>query len=117
MLLPRVIRAKDAPAYLGMDRNRFNREVKPYLTAIPIGIQGVGYDRFDLDDWLEEYKRRNGRPGAHYKEGDEQWEEATADFVGAPTSQVVCGISKRSSTERQFTKAVEQAIKKKQKGI
>ena len=26
---PRLIRLRDAPAYLGMDRNRFNREVRP----------------------------------------------------------------------------------------
>lgn len=27
-IAPRVIRCKDAPAYLGMDRNRFNAEVR-----------------------------------------------------------------------------------------
>lgn len=30
MLLPRLIRFRDAPAYLGMDRNRFNSEVSPH---------------------------------------------------------------------------------------
>jgi hypothetical protein len=34
-LLPRLIRLRDAPQYLGMDRNRFNAEVRPYLTEIP----------------------------------------------------------------------------------
>jgi hypothetical protein len=43
-LQPRVIRFRDAPYYLGMDRNRFNAEVRPYLTEIPIGKQGVGFD-------------------------------------------------------------------------
>ncbi len=38
-LLPRLIRLRDAPAYLGMDRNRFNAEVRPLLTEIPIGEQ------------------------------------------------------------------------------
>jgi hypothetical protein len=28
-LLPRLIRFRDAPRYLGMDKNRFNREVHP----------------------------------------------------------------------------------------
>ena len=28
-LLPRLIRARDAPFYLGMDRNRFQAEVRP----------------------------------------------------------------------------------------
>ena len=38
---PRLIRVRDAPTYLGMDRNRFNREVRPALTEIAIGRQGV----------------------------------------------------------------------------
>jgi hypothetical protein len=115
-LLPRVIRASDAFAYLGMDRNRFQKEVKPYVIAVSIGTQGVGYDRLDLDEWWEQYKRRNGRPGAHYKEGDGQWEEETVGSVGGQMNRVASGTSKRSSTERQFMKAVEQATKQKQKG-
>jgi hypothetical protein len=62
-IVPRIIRFRDAPAYLGMDRARFNAEVRPYLTEIPIGKQGIGFDRLDLDAWADEYKARNGRPG------------------------------------------------------
>ena len=40
-IAPRVIRFRDAPAYLGMDRNRFNAEVRPHLTEVPIGTQGI----------------------------------------------------------------------------
>jgi len=36
-ITPRLIRFRDAPCYLGMDRNRFNAEVRPYLVAIRIG--------------------------------------------------------------------------------
>jgi len=61
MLLPRFIRLRDAPGYLGMDRNRFNAEVRPRLTQIPIGRQGIAFDRLDLDRFAEEYKQRNGR--------------------------------------------------------
>ena len=57
MLRPRVIRFRDAPRYVGMDRNLFNAEVRPYLTEIPIGKQGVGFDRLELDAWLDEYSR------------------------------------------------------------
>ena len=49
VLLPRLVRFRDAPNYLGMDRNRFNAIVRPYLTEIPIGIQGIGFDRPDID--------------------------------------------------------------------
>ncbi len=41
MIIPRFIRLKDAPKYLGFDRNRFNAEVRPYLIEIRIGIQGI----------------------------------------------------------------------------
>jgi hypothetical protein len=55
--LPRFIRLRDAPSYLGMDKNRFNRDVRPRLSAIPIGTQGIAFDRLDLDVW------RGGRAG------------------------------------------------------
>jgi hypothetical protein len=58
---PRFIRLRDAPRYLGMDKNRFNREVRPALTHLPIGVQGVAFDRLELDAWAEDYIRRNGR--------------------------------------------------------
>jgi hypothetical protein len=48
--LPRFVRLRDAPNYLGMDRNRFNRSVRPHLVAIPIGKQGIAFDRLDLDE-------------------------------------------------------------------
>lgn len=42
---PRLLRLRDAPGYLGMDRNRFNAEVRPYVPEIPIGSQGIAFDR------------------------------------------------------------------------
>jgi hypothetical protein len=44
-----------------MDRNRFNTDVRPSLVEIPIGTQGIAFDRLDLDAWAEDYIRRNGR--------------------------------------------------------
>jgi len=49
-IAPRFLRLRDAPAYLGMDRNRFNAEVRPHLTQIRIGKQGVAFDRLQLDE-------------------------------------------------------------------
>ena len=71
-LLPRFVRLRDAPDYLGMDRNRFNRSVRPHLVAIPIGKQGIAFDRLDLDDWADQYKSRNGRPAAERRK---PWDE------------------------------------------
>jgi hypothetical protein len=70
-VIPRLIRLRDAPFYLGMDRNRFNAEVRPYLTQIPIGEQGIAFDRLELDAWVEQYKSCNGRrPKAIEQEDD-----------------------------------------------
>ncbi len=58
-MVPRLIRLRDAPNYLGMDPNRFNAEVRPYLIEIPIGKQGIAFDRLDLDR-MTEYKAATG---------------------------------------------------------
>lgn len=60
-ILPRFIRLRDAPFYLGMDRNRFNQDVRPYVDEIAIGKQGVAFDRIDLDVWADAYKQSNTR--------------------------------------------------------
>jgi hypothetical protein len=70
-LQPRLVRLRDAPSYLGMDRNRFNREVRPFLTTIPIGRQGIAFDRLELDAWVDDYVSCNGRrPKASLPEDD-----------------------------------------------
>lgn len=58
---PRFLRFRDAPDYLGMDRNRFNTEVRPHVTNIPIGKQGIAFDRHELDQWADQYMARHGR--------------------------------------------------------
>jgi predicted DNA-binding transcriptional regulator AlpA len=56
-MTPRLIRFKDAPKYLAMDRHCFNREVRPYVAEIRLSKQGVAFDRFDLDDWVTKKKK------------------------------------------------------------
>ncbi len=72
VLLPRLVRLRDASGYLGMDRNRFNCEVRPHLTTIPIGRQGVAFDRLELDAWVDDYVSCNGRPAARR---NKPWDE------------------------------------------
>ena len=50
-IAPRLIRMRDAPAYLGMDKNRFISEVRPFLTEIPLGKQAIAFDRLEIDAW------------------------------------------------------------------
>ena len=40
-ILPRLIRLRDAPHYLAMDKNRFNREVRQLVPVLRIGSQGA----------------------------------------------------------------------------
>jgi hypothetical protein len=109
----RLIRVRDAPRYLGMDKNRFNAEVRPNLTEMPIGKQGRAFDRLDLDSWADQYKGRNGRPGK--KKGvDKPW-----DAIKSPVSSTgkVYGTSTKLSEEDAFAKALELATSKKRKDI
>ena len=50
---PRFVRLRSAPNYLGMNKNRFSAEVRPYLTEIPIGTQGIAFDRLELDAFAD----------------------------------------------------------------
>jgi hypothetical protein len=101
-----VIRAKDAPYYVGMDRNRFNAEVRPYLTELPIGVQGVGFNRLELDDWVDQYTARNGRPGKGVTAWDARKYPASSCEPGA-------GISTSASSGGEFAKALERLGSKK----
>ena len=55
-IIPRLIRLRDAPTYLGMNRNLFNAEIRPTLKELRIGKRGIAFDRIDLDEWVESYK-------------------------------------------------------------
>jgi predicted DNA-binding transcriptional regulator AlpA len=61
VLRPRLIRQRDAPDYLGMDRNKFNEMVRPYLTEIPLGSQAIAFELVEIDRWTDDYVKRNGR--------------------------------------------------------
>jgi predicted DNA-binding transcriptional regulator AlpA len=104
---PRLIRLRDAPAYLGMNRNHFNKAVRPALTEIRIGKQGVAFDRLELDAWVEQYKSCNGRPARN--RGDEVWDAIEAPGCG---SGVGSGISTSRSSATAFTKALERVNSK-----
>ena len=108
---PRIIRFRDAFTCLGMDRNRFNAEVRPYLTEVPIGKQGIGFDRLELDAWFEDYKSRNGRPA---RKGLITWD---ANNIPASSSEPGSGMSTNASAGGEFAKALEQVKSKRRKGI
>ncbi|MGO9946129.1 MAG: hypothetical protein ACLPWG_04690 [Steroidobacteraceae bacterium] len=111
--LPRFIRLRDAPSYLGMDKNRFNRDVRPMLSAIPIGTQGIAFDRLDLDSWADDYKSGNGHPAAQPERGklrETKERRVSPNAVGS-------GTSIKRSEEHAFARALEQATSGKPKSI
>lgn len=99
---PRILRFRDAPGYLGMDRNRFNREVRPYVTEIPIGTQGIAFDRLELDAWVDDYVSRNGRPA---QKGVSVWDARDRQ---ASSNEATSGTSTSTSADGAFNKALEQ---------
>lgn len=89
-----------------MDKNRFNAEVRPYVTEIPIGSQGIAFDRLDLDAWADDYKSCNGHPGK-MKEGGKTWGRKS---LQDSKSVVTRGTSGRQSEIAEYEKARERAI-------
>jgi hypothetical protein len=108
MPLERIIRFRDAPRYLGMDRNRFNLEVRPSLTVIPIGKQGIGFDRLELDAWVDEYVARNGRPAK--QKGVQPWD---AKECRGSSCERASGTSTNTSSGGEFAKALAHLKSKK----
>ena len=52
---PRLIRFRDAPGYLGMNRAAFNELVRPFVTEAPLWKQGILFNTLELDAWADEY--------------------------------------------------------------
>jgi hypothetical protein len=102
--LPRLVLLRDAPFYLGMDRNRCISEVRLCLTEIPIGEQGIAFDRLELDAWADHYKSCNGRPGQP-REGH-SWD---AKERQASINAVESGTSTRSFLDSELPNLLEQA--------
>jgi hypothetical protein len=94
-----------------MDKNRFNREIRPRLTEIRIGRQGRAFDRLEMETTAEEYRSRNGRPAAARSKPWDTMERECRDSNDVAES----GTSTRSSTERAFARALAQATARKPK--
>jgi hypothetical protein len=117
---PRFIRFGDAPGYLGMCKDEFNKTVRPNVSEFPIGKQGVAFDRHELDAWADAYitakaiekaaNQDNNRPRSE-RQGDTRWREKQ---YPASTRKVVSGKSTRSTGASDFEKARALAIGKKQ---
>src|SRR6185437_2260395 len=114
---PRLLRPRLAAAYLGMNKNNFNRLVRPSVHEIPLGKRAIAFDRLELDAWTEEYCRRNGRPTR--EEGrlcrDEKCQASTNESV--PTAASNGRSISASRGMDAFARALERATMTKQRGI
>lgn len=61
----RVLRPRQTHRLLGMGRTMFNTLVRPNVSQLPLGERGIGFDKEELDRWLEEYSRYRGQPPPH----------------------------------------------------
>lgn len=104
-ITPRVLRLRDAPHYLGMDRNRFNELVRPHLTEVRYGKQSVGFDRLEMDAWFDRYKADHGVPAGDRKRGF---------YPGSPSKDYSFS-SKDQDSQKRFEDAVERALAKRRK--
>jgi hypothetical protein len=80
----------------------FDREARPYLTDIPISKQGVAFDRIELDAWVDDHMRANGRPPKRRT----LWESQKQAFG----NEAKFGGLKSKSTESAYEKARGQVI-------
>lgn len=100
-LQPRLIRMKDAPKYLGMTKNKFKADVRPSLKFVSIGKRGIAFDKLDLDTWVEQKKRCDGRPNDRSNTWDvNAYRDSTR--VEAPGTLI------KPSSEEEFTKILKQ---------
>lgn len=106
IMQPRLIRLRDAANYLGMDRNRFNSEVRPFLISLKIGQQGIAFDRLDLDQWADEFKRHQGKPAQRVI----RWQAHQTEHL--LTDRKHSTLSKKT-IDKEFQQLVDELLRKK----
>jgi hypothetical protein len=110
-ILPRIIRHRDAPKYLGVNTNYFNKNIRPYLTEVEFGPQMIAFDRCELDEWFDNYKASNGRPGKG-KEAKEPCRQTTKKSR-VSTKGEKSGTSTKRSWEKELSQVLDQRITRK----
>ncbi|WDG94003.1 hypothetical protein PUP49_11455 [Pseudomonas chlororaphis] len=116
-LQPRFLRAKDAPGYLGMCKDEFKNTVRPHVREFPIGKQGVGFDRLELDAWADAYiesmaiekaaNQDNNRPRSERqgkKEGELPWPKKQSQ--ASSKCRTASGRSTKSTEESEFRRVL-----------
>lgn len=111
---PRILRFYQAPGYLGMCRDVFNKTVRPYVREFPIGQQGVGFDRLELDKWADTYiaahsidKRAKVEPASTPIDTPQSWRKKRGPVMaGLATSKAAY----KPPTSEDFYKLVDEIL-------
>lgn len=114
-VLPRFIRARDAYGYLGMCRDEFNRTVRPSVREFPIGKQGVGFDRVELDEWADAYVESMAIEKATDQDNNQPRSERHAGATGAkawPKKQSPASRKCRTASGRSTKNTEENEFKR-----
>src|SRR2546421_10645271 len=96
-----------------MDKDRFKAHVRPFPIAIPIGTQGIALDRLDRDAWADQYRDREGRPGAKVEKEIAQWDGPKRQDSRVPEHRTSGGSTNGSGDMAAFTKALAVVTSKK----
>jgi hypothetical protein len=108
-ITPRLLRPQDAAKYLGMNKNQFNKLARPFLTEIKHGERSIAFDRYQLDQLIEDLKRI-ARPPQKTMENESWQDERKASPKGGTS-----GTSTKPSKEKEFSKALVQTDLKRRK--
>ena len=99
----RLIRFRDAPDYLGMDRNRFNAEVRPHVTEVRIGRQGIAFDVVELDAYADELIARRGVTPNRKRAG-----KLLRRTIRGSASATARSLARNQAVDVDFTEALTQ---------
>ncbi len=113
LLIPGIVRLRDAPYYLGMNKTFFRDAVQPYLTRIPIDKKGIGFSRIELDCWIAYTQATIGQP----PKKTPPWEDINQPLQAFSTTQHSKQRKKLIVKKRQLPKKptaadLEELVKK-----
>jgi predicted DNA-binding transcriptional regulator AlpA len=104
---PRILRANEAPKYLGMCRAEFKSTVRPHVREFPIGKQGIGFDRLELDEWADAYIAAHSidKHGPQDKRSPQK-HDSLVPMTAAHTEPHATAIDPHAKTKDEFQKAL-----------
>lgn len=111
---PKVLRLKDAPSYLGVDKNKFNDSIRPHLKEVKVGIRSVGYDRLDLDKWVEDHKSCTECSKSSIL-GEATWDNQKLEPAASIQKLMAVKQSTKLTKENDSTNDLVRLVKKKRK--